>query len=231
MMDHPGEAPIVALRPSQAGLRADPGRLVRAVGALIEPGEVDTRSLWDRLSGATGVHVQGSGHPTAKSRPPATLACVALVIDITRAAREGAEDLAGRVFASVPSNLYAIVDALDLRPDDDLIDWWADSSNEWTNRARMILGQTPQLLASMHGAVCPYCRATTVRSKHQGEWWVIPAIHVQWDSSDTVAQEYQIHSVHCRACNARWSRGTELDALVDQVIRNNYASETQALTD
>jgi len=201
----------------------DVASLALAVGALIEPSQIDSRSLWDALSTATGQHVAGSGHPTAKSRPPATLAGVALVIDITTAAREGADDLAGRIYANVPSNLYAIVDALSISPDDDLISWWTDASNEWATRARSILGQSSELTISLHGARCPYCGAVSVRQRQGGEWWVIPAIHIEWDITQTVA-DYQVNSIVCRSCDARWLRGPELDRLAADALARNYES-------
>lgn len=205
-MDHPSE-----------GVRC----LTDALRALIEPDEIGSQSLWDRLNRSSGQRASVAGDHSPKSKPPATLAVVALVIEISGAAREGADDLAGRVYPSVPSNLYAIVDALDLNPNDDLVSWWTEASDDWTQRARQVLGQTPNLMMRLHGARCPYCAATTFVKRQAGETWQLPAISVEWDQTQPIG-EYRVRALHCRACDARWLRGVELDNLVCDMLSRNH---------
>lgn len=168
-------------------------------------------ALWPRLALANG-EVRGSGQPSHKSRPPATLAVVALVMDVTAAAREGADDLLGRMHATTPDNLLGVVYALGQRPDPDLIAWWTTAATDWTHRARVLLGEEPNLTRDVYGAQCPCCDAMFVVLATEGEHRLTPAIGVVWQEQAT--QQYEVHLVHCRACSATWARGEDLDQLV-----------------
>lgn len=184
----------------------------------------DGLSLWDRLSSASGQLGGRNGRPSAKSRPPATLTVVVLVMDVTAAAREGALDLTGRLGADVPGNLALVVDAVPRHPHrDDLTDWWAAALGDWTERARLALGQTPALLRAVYGAHCPVCAARTARVRVNGEALRVPAIGVDW--ADDGDEQYRVATVHCRACGVTWLRGLDLDELIDRMLLTNIGNE------
>lgn len=182
-------------------------------------------SLWDRLSASSGRMPAGNGHPSAKSRPPATLTVVVLVMEVTVAARESAYDLAGRVEADVPGNLALVVQAIRGHPNtEDLGCWWSDALADWTARARLALGQTPSLIRAVYGATCPVCARTVARVRLNGETLRVPAIGIDWvdDGSDG----FEVHSVHCRACGLSWLRGLDLDELIDRMWLTNARAES-----
>jgi len=207
-------------------------RLMSAVDGFILPTSPAERSLWERLSLASGTRPLGTGSPVAKSRPPVTLAVVALVMDVTGAAREGAVDLSGRAVGDAAANLRAITGALAEgmdhgSPDLDLIGWWTDAVMDWTSRARTVLGQGPTLRA-LRGAECPHCGASIARVRQEGEWWLVPAIAVTW--IETAGDDmFSVHALHCRGCGAEWLRGVDLDYLIRSMITTNISSETLAL--
>jgi Zn-finger nucleic acid-binding protein len=199
------------------------GALTRAIDSLVKP---SASSLWDHLTTTAGRPPPGGGQRARKSRPPATLSIVALTMDISAAAREGACDLAGRARPDAPTNLRAIAEALSRRPDDDLTDWWTGAVVEWVHRARHVLGETPSLVRWVYGAACPFCRASVALVRHNAEVLSVPAIAVDWVEGDDaeVADEYRVIAVHCRACGVTWSRGGELDRLVEMMLRTNVGS-------
>lgn len=173
-------------------------------------------ALWPRLQTATGL--RGAGQPSHKSRPPATLSVVSLVVDITLAAREGAQDLANHVDPDTPTNLELIAGALIERPDPDLVDWWTSATIEWTHRARIVLGIVRELPRWVHGARCPSCRAMVATHRQDGETWAIPAIGVTW--AECGDDQWEVTALHCRACGGTWARGTDLDQLVVTMLAN-----------
>jgi hypothetical protein len=101
---------------------------------------------------------------------------------------------------------------------------------DWTQRASQMLGQSRTLLRELRGAACPYCAATTIKTCDAGEWFIRPAIVVDWDSDD-LDDVYQVHSLHCRACDAQWLRGVELDELIARTMRANLTLAVLTLDD
>jgi hypothetical protein len=193
--------------------------LYAACSAFVDPAG---SSLWDRLSAGASYQSRDGGHASAKSRPPATLSLVALVIEASTAVRESTLDLVGTVTNDLRVDLSYLLGELDTRADDDLIDWWCSSLVDWTQRASQMLGRSRVLLRELRGAVCPYCSAQVVRTRVEREWFSRPAIVVDWDS-DELDDVYQVHSLHCRACDAQWLRGVELDELIARQMRANLA--------
>jgi hypothetical protein len=140
-------------------------------------------------------------------------------MEVTAAAKEGAQDLARNVYRDTPKNLMAIAAVLDRKPDADLDAWWFSAVVDWTHRARLILGYDPVLLRHVYGASCPYCSATTVHAPQDGQQVRIPAIGITWSGDE--GDEWVVHNVHCHACGATWARGQDLDALVAVMLANN----------
>lgn len=178
-------------------------RLALAVDTLV--------ALWPRLAVASG-ESKGNGHPSHKSRPPATLAVVALVMDVTVAAREGCLDLTGRAHASTPQNLLGVVHGLTEDPSEDQADWWTGAAIEWTHRARVLLGEEPNLTRDVYGARCPHCQSVFTVQRTEGEDRLTPAVGVIW--RELQPDHWEVHMVHCRACSSTWARGEDLDYLV-----------------
>lgn len=201
--------------------------MYRACSSFIDP---HGSSLWDRLSSGAGYQSREGGHAVAKSRPPATLNAVALVIDATAAVRESALDLLGCSTGNVRGDLASVLGEIDTRNDGDLIDWWTGALNDWAMRASQLLGQSRVLLKELRGASCPYCSARVVRARIDGEWFIKPAIVVDWDTDD-LADHHQVHSLHCRACDAQWLRGVELDELIARTMRANLTIAVLTLDD
>jgi hypothetical protein len=167
--------------------------------------------IWDDLSG----EVAGGASPGPRargSRPPIKVSVVSLVMEITVAAREGAEDLAHRWTPDSIHNLWLIHGALLARPDDDLITWWSDAVEEWANRGDAIL--QPHLLERLYGAKCPTCGNVSANAYQDGEWVKVPAIEVGWD-------EDSIRVIVCRQCGCRWDREDNLSELINVMIANN----------
>jgi hypothetical protein len=177
---------------------------------------LDLVHLWPRLQTATGG--RGIGQPSHKSRPPATLSVVSLVMEVTAAAQESALDVAGHAYPDTTRNLLGIAEALTRNPIPDLVTWWTDAIREWTQRARTLLGLVPELPRWVHGGQCPYCLALVAIVNQDGESWVIPAIGVSW--SERPGDEWEVHSLHCRACGVSWTRGQDLDQLVILMLSN-----------
>lgn len=198
-----------------------------ACSALIDPRGT---SLWDRLRVGAGYQSRDGGHPSAKSRPPASLSVVALVLDVTKAVQESALDLVGRLDVDTRDDLCNVLAEIDTRQDVDLIEWWTTSLNDWALRASQLLGHSRVLLRELRGAACPYCDRRTVRSRIDGEWVSKPSIIVDWDSDD-LNDVYTIHSLHCRSCNAQWLRGVELDELIASTMRANLTLAVLTLDD
>lgn len=171
--------------------------------------------LWPKLTTATGV--RGAGQPSHKSRPPATLSVVALVMEITTAAREGAEEV-GMTYRDPLRNLRVVEFTLRSESDTDLTQWWLESVHDWTRRARVLLGFEPVLPHQQYGAKCPYCSATVATIRDAGETWKVPAIGVTW--AEQPFETWCVQSVFCRACGAEWTRGTDLDQLVSMMLRD-----------
>lgn len=186
------------------------GGLLDAVGDLVE--------LWPRLVTATGG--RGIGQPSHKSRPPASLTVVTLVMDVTIASREGAQELARRIWPDTRDNLRAVAGVLTRVPDQDMIDWWTGAIIDWTGRARTVLGYQPELPRWVHGAQCPFCRATVAHSQQDGEAWVVPAIGVQWVEHSP--EQWEVQAVHCRACGAQWTREINLHLLVEMALTQQW---------
>jgi hypothetical protein len=201
--------------------------MYRACAMFLDPAG---SSLWDRLSAGAGYQSRDGGHPSAKSRPPATLSVVALTIDVTTAVRESVLDLVGLPSASLRLDLSRVLGEIDSRQDLDLIEWWTTSLVVWSQRAAQLLGQSRVLLKELRGAACPYCSARVVRVRADGEDWIRPAIVVDWDSDD-LTDAHSVHSLHCRACDAQWLRGVELDELIARTMRANLTLAVLTLDD
>lgn len=187
-------------------------------------------SLWDRLSAGASYHSRDGGHASPKSRPPATLSIVALVIEASTAVRETTLDLVGQLSGDLRVDLSLMLGELDSRCDDDLIDWWTSALDDWARRAGQMLGRSRTLLRELRGTSCPYCSARVARMRTDGEWWIRPAIVVDWDSDD-LDDVYQVHSLHCRSCDAQWLRGVELDELIARTMRANLTLAVLTLDD
>ena len=187
-----------------------------ALAELVSPSR---SSIWDRLQNEAGYGSGPGGRRARASQPPIKLSVVSLVMDVTVAAREGADDLARRVAHDTPSNLWLVQQALLRRPDTDLTDWWVTAIFDWTARARAVLA--PNLLERLYGAACPYCGQSWVSVNQDGEIVRIPTIEVTWD-------EYSVRDVECRLCGAHWVRDQNLSELFDHTMRGNLQVETLA---
>lgn len=176
--------------------------------------------LWPRLQTVTGA--PGAGQPSHKSRPPATLTVVALVMEVAGAAREGALDLAHQVHRDTVRNLQCVCTALQQQPDHDLVEWWTGAVLDWTRRARLVLGYDPALMRHVYGAACPHCGATMVDAQQDGQRVRIPAIGIAWDGA---GDEWVVHNVHCLGCGNAWARGQDLDTLVLTILAHNTTRE------
>lgn len=168
--------------------------------------------LWPLLS-VSASSARGIGQPSHKSRPPATLSAVALAMEISAATAETVRELTQTFTREPMRNLRRIAAALRGRPNADLISWWSEAVADWVKRARELLGYQPILPHQQYGAACPNCHATVAVVREAGESWNVPAIGMTWTEQEF--ESWVIHSVYCRNCGIDWTRGVDLDRLLD----------------
>lgn len=175
---------------------------------------IELDRLWPSLN--TSVGSPGIGQPSHKSRPPATLSVVALVMEVSGAAIECVKELTGKFNREPMVNLRIIAAYLQRQPVVDLIEWWTAAVADWLRRARLLLGYQPVLPHQQYGAACPYCSMSVAVVHEAGEAWRVPAIGLTWIEHEY--ESWQLQSVYCRNCGAEWVRGIDLDQMVTAVL-------------
>lgn len=217
--------------------------LHRAVDALIQGDRIQiTRedhtteykpvpSLWQQLEDAVPYSGSG-GSAVAKSKPPITTGVVALLIEITDAATEGANDLVGENRRNTPANLRAVAASLAGANDIDLTAWWTEKVREWVRKSRELLRLDPDRPRYARGTRCPQCSAKSVSTTVDGETVRTPALAINWSAPEghqtkhTSDHDWHVRAIECKACESVWWRGDDLDQLVQDMMRANLASET-----
>lgn len=188
------------------------------MGDLVQAARV-LGGLWLRLAQANN-GAKGNGHPSPKSRPPASLAGVQLVLEVTGAAREGALELCAKTYRNVPDNLLHIATVLEEQDPYDLREWWTGALYEWTHRARVVLGEDPQLMRDIYGARCPECMTMFIMLKVAGEVRLTPTLGVIWREEPNTG-DWTIFMVHCRSCAKTWHAGALVDSIQGGVGNRN----------
>jgi hypothetical protein len=221
----------------------DETRLLAAVDALIQrqrmkvPRDDGTDtwttlpSLWEQLERATAYSGTGSGGHGGKARIPISADVVTLVIEIAATLAEAVMEHAGQSKREVPGNLRLLASKIVGDPDAD-VPWWINQLEKWRSRAREALRLDPQRPRWARGTRCPECSAATITAKHEGETVVRPALSIHWAGPDgedySPDDQWRVRAVVCDACSTAWFRGSDLDSLVDQMLRANTARETMA---
>lgn len=210
-----------------------------AITALIDPTRIriyreDTQqhawqtipSLWDQLGTSSQWGSQETGTSRFGSRPVISTGVVALTIDITQTAREGANDHApprpGDQPRDTPGNLRAVAANLN---DPDQIQWWTERARKWVSEARAVLRLDPPRPRSARGSRCPECGEHSTHIEKDGEIIKSPALAITWvgptDHDYHPDTEWKVRAVECRACTAAWFRGDSLDALIGRMLEAN----------
>jgi hypothetical protein len=190
-------------------------------------------SLWEQLEGAVPYSGNG-GSAVAKSKPPITTGVVALLIEITDAAIEGVNELAGENRRTTPANLRAIAAALAGKNEPDVTAWWTEKIREWVRSARGLLRLDPDRPRYARGTRCPQCGSKTVTSTIDGENVRTPALAINWAAPEghttthTNDHDWHVRAIECKACDSVWWRGADLDQLVQDMLRANLSRETMA---
>jgi hypothetical protein len=218
--------------------------LSEAVAALIDPTRIrvyreDTQqhewktipSIWHQLATSARWGSQEAGAGKFGSRPVISTGVVALTIEITAAAKEGANEHApprrGDKRRDTPGNLRAIAASLN---DPDQAEWWTNQINRWIIEARNNLRLDPPRPKSARGAKCPECDADTTYADHDGEPVRVPALSITWvgpsDHDYHPDTEWKVRAVECRGCGSAWFRGDSMDTLIGRMLEANRTQET-----
>jgi hypothetical protein len=218
--------------------------LLEAITALLDPTRIrvhreDTNthqwqtipSIWHQLCTSANWGSQDSGTSKFGSRPVISTGVVALTIEITAAAREGANEhappRAGDKPRDTPGNLRAIAANLN---DPDQAEWWTSQIRRWINEARSALRLDPPRPRSARGARCPDCQADTTYTDQDGEPVRTPALAITWvgpaDQDYHPDTEWKVRAVECRCCGSAWFRGDSLDELIGRMLTANQTQET-----
>ncbi len=190
-------------------------------------------SLWEQLEMSAMWRGGGSsGAGTFGSRPTISTGVVSLIIDVSTAASEGAQEHAGKAHRSVPGNLRAIAAKLMVGKDLDQLDWWQTSLQRWARDARAELKLDPVRPRFARGIHCPDCGADTATTEQDGETVRTPAIAITWTGPDDDEHhpdtDWKVRAVECRVCAATWWRGPDLDRLVSDMLQANKSREIMA---
>lgn len=190
-------------------------------------------SLWEQLeTSAMWRGSGGGGNGAFGSRPTISTGVVSLVIDISTAASEGAQEHTGQTHKSVPGNLRAIAAALMGGNDYDQLDWWQQAIAKWARDARVELKLDPVRPKFARGIACPDCGATQATAEQDGQKVRTPAIAITWTGPDDDDHhpdtDWKVRAVECRVCDHTWWRGPDLDELVEQMLTANQTRETLA---
>jgi len=192
-------------------------------------------SLWEQLETSAMWHSGGgSGAGAFGSRPTISTGVVSLIMDISSAASEGAQEHAGEAKRSVPGNLRAIAAKLMAGNDLDQLDWWQTALTKWIRDARAELKLDPVRPRFARGITCPDCGADTATTDQDGETVRTPAIAITWTGPDDDEHhpdtDWKVRAVECRVCSATWWRGPDLDRLVSDMLTANRTRETMTGT-
>lgn len=174
-------------------------------------------SLYEQLRSSTGARFAGGTGSPGGASPVISTGVVSLLIWIEDAAFESALDLAGHVTRTTPGDLRAVAANL---PNQDLIDWWADTLVDWVREIRLLLRLDPDRPKWVRGIACPDCGQTTASSIRAGQIIRTPALAVDWtgpadDQRHHPDTEWTVSAVSCVVCGRVWRRGPELEGLAD----------------
>jgi hypothetical protein len=161
-----------------------------------------SESLWSQLQRSAAHEGPSHGRPAARSRVPISLSVVSLVIEVTNATGEAAQEY-GRRSYDVPADLTTILLGMIRTPDRDVCDWWTDQCRDWLVRAQVALGLAPPGTRWIRGADCPRCDSRWATATVDRETVRTPALAVVWATEPT---GWRVDSIHCRACAASWTR-------------------------
>lgn len=188
-------------------------------------------SIWHQLNTSAQWGSQEPGNSKFGSRPVISTGVVSLIMDITQAAREGANEHAPSRERDkprdTPGNLRAIAANLN---DQDQTEWWTEKIRHWVNEARTVLRLDPPRPRSARGARCPECNANTAYTEQDGEPIRTPALAITWvgpkDQDYHPDTEWKVRAVECRACASTWFRGDSMDELIAKMLYANQTQET-----
>lgn len=164
-----------------------------------------SESLWSQLQRSAAHEGASAGRPSARSRVPISMTVVSLVIEVSAATAEAAEEH-GRRSYDVPADLTTILLGMIRSADRDVCDWWTDQIRDWIVRAQVALGLAPPGTRWIRGADCPCCDSCWASARVDGELVRTPALAVVWATEPT---GWRVDSIHCRACGASWTRQDE----------------------
>lgn len=212
-------------------------------------------ALWNQLLRSAGWSGSNSGGGAFGSRPVISAGAVDLIIEIATAVSERAEEIGrttwvkelvctctpyracqGNTWRSVRHNtaveLRAIAaDFVSERPDADVFSWWVEAIIKWERDIKTTLGLNPALPRNLRKTTCPNCMASMVQVKDgSGEAVRTSALTVAWTcppgqqhNADT---DWTVRAIECLHCGHAWFRGSDLEELVDQIIKDNLTRET-----
>lgn len=161
-----------------------------------------SESVWSQLQRSAAHEGPSAGRPSPRSRVPISLTVVSLVMEMTSATAEAAEEY-GRRSYDVPADLTTILLGMIRTADRDVCDWWTDRCRDWLVRSQVALGLAPPGTRWIRGAACPRCAERTAQATVDGELVRTPALAVIWSTETT---GWRVDSIHCRACGAAWDR-------------------------
>jgi hypothetical protein len=204
-----------------------------AVDQLVQPGMVQvarqyadgtTRTEWaevlpllDQVAEAVHPGSERTGKSVHGSRPPASLAPLALVAEIRGVVRQAChghdhepdEELGKRLRLWVLHAEEWQYEAFDY------LAWAADRAAEWVREARLMLDPPPRF--PLHGRACPMCRATAVQvwSEEENDYLRRPALSVDPERVEVV----------CADCGAAWGLDVwgQLAAAIEQQHQETLA--------
>ncbi|TWP47411.1 hypothetical protein FKR81_32370 [Lentzea tibetensis] len=200
-----------------------------AIDQLVQPGHVhverqapdgtarnelaEVLPLLDQVAEAVHPGSERTGKSVHGSRPPASLAPLALVSEIRGVVRQACRghdhDQPGELRERLA--LWARHAEQWQLTAFDYLAWAADRATEWVREARLLLDPPPRF--PLHGKACPMCRATAVQvwSDDENDYLRRPALSIDPERVEAV----------CAACDARWGMDVwgQLAAAIDQQHR------------
>lgn len=193
-----------------------------------------TPSLWDQLLTATAYQGNG-GSSIGKSRLPITAGVVDLINEITTWTREATTELPDakeRNRDDIPGNLRGITAHIISTRNEGLCADWTKQIREWVARARAQLNLDPPHPQWARGSRCPQCGAKHATTETDGETVRTPALAINWappdDTTTYPPEPWIVRAVECRACSSAWFRGSDLEFLVEAMLKANLTHETMA---